>query len=385
MASTAAASPRPAPGPRQGPTGAAPDPGRWPRGVAWLLAASLLPGCAPGGGTAGLREGMSPEQVAAVLGRPDGQHRGGGGRVGWRYHADPVMSGWRRGRDRGDYHAVFEGGRLAEWGPGAEGAAGAAGAVDPRLSADLGELGRAYLLLGRHDLARPLYERLVELGEAGGGDAARLAGDLCDLALVDAAQGRPREAEAAYGRALAALGRAGGDDGPEAVRCLTNLAVLRWRTGEAGEAGRLQGRALAAAERLLGADDPRLASLRKNLALMGSAPAAAADAEPSPEAAAAPPPAIPGAGGPGGGFAVHVASVRDPASVPSEWRRLAGLHPALAELRPGPQQAVEIPGKGRFFRVLAGTFATRAEAAAACGRVRAQGRDCRAVATTPAP
>jgi tetratricopeptide (TPR) repeat protein len=230
--------------------------------------------------------------------------------------------------------------------------------ADPRLSADMGELARAYVLLGRHDLARPLYERLVRLDEALDGEGPRLADDLCGLGLVEAAQGRAREAAAAYGRALEVLDRAGAGGGLEAARCLTNLAVLRWREGAPREAARLQARALAAAERSPGVGGPRLASLRQNLALMGAGPAAAGD-----------------------GFAVQVASVRDPAAAPAEWRRLAGRHRSLADLGPRRPRPVDVPGRGRFYRVLGGAFATRAVAEAACGPVRAGGRDCWVVAT----
>jgi hypothetical protein len=66
---------------------------------------------------------------------------------------------------------------------------------------------------------------------------------------------------------------------------------------------------------------PRLASLRRNLALMGAGPAAPED-----------------------GFAVQVATVRDPAAVPAEWRRLAGLHRSLAGLGPRRPRPLDSPG-----------------------------------------
>ena len=76
-----------------------------------------------------------------------------------------------------------------------------------------------------------------------------------------------------------------------------------------------------------------------------------------------------------GRFAIHVASVRDPAGVAAEWQRLVRLHPTLAGLEPQPAKVAEIPGKGRFYRVLGGAFATRAEAQAACARLQAEGSD----------
>jgi len=120
----------------------------------------------------------------------------------------------------------------------------------------------------------------------------------------------------------------------------------------------------------------------------GKGPAAARAASPvgarplavgSVAPAAKPAPAVP-APPPAGGWAVQVAAVRDPAEVPGEWRRVAARHPGVAGLAPREPQAVEVPGRGRFWRVLAGSFATRAEAEAACARVRAGSGACRALA-----
>ena len=80
-----------------------------------------------------------------------------------------------------------------------------------------------------------------------------------------------------------------------------------------------------------------------------------------------------------GRFAIQVASLRDPAGVAAEWQRLVRLHPTLAGLEPQPARVAEVPGKGRFYRVLGGAFATRAEAEAACDRLLAKGSYCRPV------
>ena len=108
---------------------------------------------------------------------------------------------------------------------------------------------------------------------------------------------------------------------------------------------------------------------------VGARPSAVGSVAP----AAKPAPAVP-APPPAGGWAVQVAAVRDPAEVPGEWRRVAARHPGVAGLAPREPQAVEVPGRGRFWRVLAGSFATRAEAEAACARVRAGSGACRALA-----
>jgi hypothetical protein len=81
-----------------------------------VLALALLAGCA-GHRTAeepvaGLRAGMAPEQVAAVLGWPDGSRRLGH-LVGYTYSGRTLP-----GRGRADYYAIFGAGRLDAWGPG---------------------------------------------------------------------------------------------------------------------------------------------------------------------------------------------------------------------------------------------------------------------------
>jgi cytoskeleton protein RodZ len=118
-----------------------------------------------------------------------------------------------------------------------------------------------------------------------------------------------------------------------------------------------------------------------------SSPASATAAEPAPSStapptatdnqqAASPPDPAPVAAR----FALQVAAVRDPASVPSEWRRLKRRYASLAGLELRAPRSVEIPGKGTFYRVYGGAFATRAEARAACDRLRSEGGDCRVVA-----
>ena len=81
-----------------------------------MLVLALLAGCT-GRRTAseavpGLRAGMAPEQVAAVLGWPDGSRRLGD-LVGDTYSGRALP-----GRVRADYYAIFENGRLTAWGPG---------------------------------------------------------------------------------------------------------------------------------------------------------------------------------------------------------------------------------------------------------------------------
>jgi len=74
--------------------------------------------------------------------------------------------------------------------------------------------------------------------------------------------------------------------------------------------------------------------------------------------------------------AIHVASVRDPAEVPREWQRLTRRHRVLADLEPQAPRKVDVPGKGAFYRIIGGTFATRAEAQAVCERLHSAGGYC---------
>jgi hypothetical protein len=79
-----------------------------------LLLVTILSACTAGESMSSLREGMSRAEVEAVLGRPDGFQRSDD-QVGYQY-ANRLMSGW--GWDRADYYALFDGGRLVQWGPG---------------------------------------------------------------------------------------------------------------------------------------------------------------------------------------------------------------------------------------------------------------------------
>ena len=106
---------------------------------------------------------------------------------------------------------------------------------------------------------------------------------------------------------------------------------------------------------------------------------------PMPPAAAAGPaamsPAQAAAASPAGRFAVYFFSVRPLALVSGAWQRLTERHPELAELDLRAPRSVEVPGKGTFYAVEAGAFATRAEAQAVCDRLRPQGQSCKVLAS----
>ncbi|MEK0082326.1 helix-turn-helix domain-containing protein [Benzoatithermus flavus] len=119
------------------------------------------------------------------------------------------------------------------------------------------------------------------------------------------------------------------------------------------------------------------AAPEKAPALPSDSGQAAAPSSTPPSATATPAPPTPAPRG--GQFALHLASVRDPAVVAGEWQRVVKHHPSLAGLEPLPPMAVSIPGKGTYYRVVAGSFATRAEARAECERLRAENQYCMVV------
>jgi hypothetical protein len=81
-----------------------------------LLAAAplVLAGCAAGEKVSGLTEGMSTDQVVAVMGRPDGFERNGDF-TAYRY-VNRLVSGW--GWDRADYAVIFKNDKVVQYGAG---------------------------------------------------------------------------------------------------------------------------------------------------------------------------------------------------------------------------------------------------------------------------
>jgi hypothetical protein len=101
-----------------------------------------------------------------------------------------------------------------------------------------------------------------------------------------------------------------------------------------------------------------------------------------------PPPAAPAAAAPGAGdpiaeaagpprYAIHLASYRRPADVGRGWRTLTAGYPRLlAGLQPRVAAVDFGDRRGTFYRLKAGPYDTRQEAAAACRRLRGAGLYC---------
>jgi cell division septation protein DedD len=113
----------------------------------------------------------------------------------------------------------------------------------------------------------------------------------------------------------------------------------------------------------------------------GAAPEPAADAEPSEaaDAADAADAAQPSGQRDDGAYAVQLAAFRDEAGARAAWSRFQQRYPELLREHALLLQSVEIEGRGTFWRVRAGPFRQRSDAAALCTKLEDRGQDCLAV------
>ena len=268
------------------------------------------------------------------------------------------------------------------------------GPDNPTIAAEINDLAEANRLAGRYKAAEALYRRAIALDEkAGGKDPEGYATSLNNLALVYRAQGRLSEAEKLQTRALNLLQDHAGPDDPRVAMSLHNLAAVYRAQGRNDEARPLQERAVEVAEKSLGRDDPDARRMRATLASLGPArpgPKPSLPADPLPKVAgkgALPPPPMTEpdpqpdvAAVDTGGFAIQIAAVPRADQVPREWQRLVKLYPDLAGLDLQPTQAVEVAGKGTFYRVIAGLLASKASAEKLCAKLKKAGAACRLAA-----
>lgn len=97
-------------------------------------------------------------------------------------------------------------------------------------------------------------------------------------------------------------------------------------------------------------------------------------AKPAPAPVPAPAPAPAAKSAAGGGWVVQLGAVHSEGEAKTEWSRLKGAHPELAGLSPDIVQ-VDIPGKGVFWRVRAGSL-DEAQARVLCSTLSKQGQGC---------
>ncbi|MDX6750010.1 tetratricopeptide repeat protein [Geminicoccaceae bacterium 1502E] len=287
--------------------------------------------------------------------------------------------------------ALYEAGRYAAALPHLEEAARLAeaswGQNDPRLAAELNNLGEAYRRAGRAEEAEAAFRRAVAIDQQAQPESPALATSLNNLALVLRGRGRLEEAETLYRRSLELLERQLGPHHPDVARGLSNLAALYMRRGEAGRALPVQERAVASARRSLGSAHELTRQLETNLAMIREAAALEGGARPGPPPLPAqpggrlppPPSAMPQQAVAPGRFAVHLASVREERATEAEWRRFQRRFPVLADLPWRPPAPVEVKGKGTYWRVIGGALPERAAAEAICRTLEAKRQYCRVV------
>ncbi len=303
------------------------------------------------------------------------------------------------------------------------------GRDDPSIAIEVNNLAEVNRLAGRLTAAEKLYQRAIALDErAKPPNPVGLATSMNNLALVYRGQGLLDKAAALNVRSLGMLEEALGPNHPDVARSLNNLATLYRLQGQPDRARPLQERAVAIAVSALGPRHPDTQQLRRNLAALDGKPVppaaagAATTADTSPSGAiprprskpgattASAPPAIevtavtdpgeaaasaaappveslasgttpaprskPGATAASGPYAVQIAAVQDQDEIPAEWKRFRRRYPQLKGLDLLPAPAVEVAGKGTFYRVLAGPLPSQSEAASLCATLRQAGGSC---------
>lgn len=250
------------------------------------------------------------------------------------------------------------------------------GSDDPVIAASLNNLAEASRLAGQLDRAEELYRRALELDErAGRENDPEHAISLNNLAMVYRGQKRFDEAERLYVRSLNLLERSLGTTHPDVARSMNNLAMLYRLQGRPERARPMLEQALAVATEALGARNPLSDQLRRNLASLERPMLHLPKLKPSTVVVGAAPARVEPAAG--GSFAVQVASVREPNGAEAEVKRLARRFPVLKDLEVGTGEKVEVPDKGVFYRVYAGSFVEEADALAVCAQLKAEGAYCR--------
>ena len=328
-----------------------------------------------------------------------------GARAARAQEGDPLREVYERGM------ALFEAGRYEEAVPHFERALSIAeerlGPDDPELATDLVNLGEVYRLVGRLDDAERLFRRALELDRRRAAThPERLAVTLNDLGLLLRMRGRLEEAERLYRESLALLEKAYGPRHPDVAKVLSNLAHVELARGRPERALALLHRARDIVGASLPADHPTRRAIEANLERARSElararirqaaavrPAAGSGPSPGPHPAertgAAPAraagevaPVAAGAAArtPGPAFAVHLGSFSSRDRARRAAAVLRARHRAvLADAEVLEPAAVDLPGKGRFWRALFGPYGSRAEAEAVCRRIRARGAWCAVV------
>lgn len=78
----------------------------------------------------------------------------------------------------------------------------------------------------------------------------------------------------------------------------------------------------------------------------------------------------------GGPYVAQLAALRSEEAVQAAWRRFSSRAPALFDAAKMDVQRADLGARGTYYRVRAGYFASRAEAAQFCMHIREMGQDC---------
>lgn len=78
----------------------------------------------------------------------------------------------------------------------------------------------------------------------------------------------------------------------------------------------------------------------------------------------------------GGAYLVQLGSVRSEAAAAREWTKLQARHEGLLGGRALDLQKADLGDKGTYYRIRTGSFETKGDASALCGKLKAAGQDC---------
>src|SRR6266487_2425146 len=148
-------------------------------------------------------------------------------------------------------------------------------------STALNDLAGLYYAQGKYKQAEPLYKRALAIVEKQlGPEHPDTATSLNNLALLYDAQGKYKQAKRLYKRALAIVEKQLGPEHPNTAGSLNNLAALYRAQGKYEQAEPLYQRALAICEQQLGPLHPNTAASLNNLAELYDAQGKYEQAEP---------------------------------------------------------------------------------------------------------
>ncbi len=275
------------------------------------------------------------------------------------------------------------------------------GVDDPRTAVELNNVGEVFRLVGDNERAIAYLKRALAI-EQEHGNSVSIATAMNNLALANRSLNRLGEAEEYYEQALQLLQNGLGPNHPDVAKTLNNLALIYAAEGHPERAGTMLDRAVRISTEAVGPDHPTTKLLARNRARLQQA----ALTVPSPTlrphssereatktssnrdgrtalAALHRPIRRPSVSktaaqsAASGRWVIHLASMRDAASVGEAWMQLRRNFPMLEDLPLIELAPIEIADEGTFHRVAAGEFSSPGEGQELCDRLEAIGQYCR--------